>query len=281
MPNKSVLRGALGLRNAVVEGVRREGGAVVFSVRPKARVARRCPHRGRRCAAHDRIGRRRWKALDLGEARCLVEAGVVRVSCLEHGVIAERVPWARHRSAFTRAFEDQVTWLACHCCMSVVATLMHVDWHTVGPICRRIEAELEAGRGRSRLEGIRAIGVDETSYKRGHKYTTVVVDHDTGAVVWARKGHGKAVLREFFALLTEGQGAAVEVVTADGTRWIKEVVGETPRSPASTGRSRGWGSRGAGEPAGADTAGRRPAYRRTPTDSTATHTGRGTPCHQA
>lgn len=70
------------------------------------------------------------------------------------------------------------------------------------------------------------IGIDETSYKKGYKYMTVVLNHDTGRVVWCAKGHGKEVLKSFFDLLTEDQLESVRVVTADGARWIAEVVAE-------------------------------------------------------
>lgn len=80
--------------------------------------------------------------------------------------------------------------------------------------------------GRTRFCGLRAIGVDETSHERGHKHVTVIVDHDRGRIVWAAKGHGKRQLNAFFDLLTDEQRASIEVVTADGARWIAETVAE-------------------------------------------------------
>ena len=55
---------------------------------------------------------------------------------------------------------------------------------------------------------------------------TVVLDPDTGRVIWCGKGHGKEVLESFFDLLDEGQRASIEVVTADGARWIADVVAD-------------------------------------------------------
>ncbi len=55
---------------------------------------------------------------------------------------------------------------------------------------------------------------------------TVVVDHDTGKVVWVAKGHGKTVLAEFFKLLNKEQRMSIEHVTADGARWIAQYVEE-------------------------------------------------------
>lgn len=96
----------------------------------------------------------------------------------------------------------------------------------MGGICARVAADLDARAGVSRLDGLRRIGIDETSYKKGHRYMTVVVDHDSGCVVWCAKGHGRAQLEAFADELGDERAAAVEVVTADGARWIADVVAE-------------------------------------------------------
>ena len=72
----------------------------------------------------------------------------------------------------------------------------------------------------SPFDGLTAIGVDETSYRKGRTYLTVVVDHDSGCVVWCAKGHGRAQLEAFADELGDERAAAVEVVTADGARRI-------------------------------------------------------------
>ena len=68
----SLLKRALGLERAVVEGARIEGDSIIVSVRPR-RAAPRCPVCGRRCAAYDRLRPRRWRAPDLGSSRCHLE----------------------------------------------------------------------------------------------------------------------------------------------------------------------------------------------------------------
>ena len=73
---------------------------------------------------------------------------------------------------------------------------------------------------------LRHIGIDETSYRRGHKYITVVVNHDTNTVVWAAQGHGKKVLEQFYRQLTPRQLSSIRVVTGDGARWITDCVNE-------------------------------------------------------
>jgi transposase len=216
----------LGLARTVVEAAEFDGrtGALVVSVRPAARAARRCPQCGRKARGYDAgRGRRRWRGLDLGATIVWLEAGAPRVECPRHGVLVAAVPWARPGAWFTTAFEQQVAWLTLHATRSVVAQLMRVDWATVGGIVARVQAD-EAARCSSPLTGLVNIGIDETSYKKGHKYMTIVVDHDRNRVVWAAKGHGKTVLEGFFGLLSDEQKHSIRCVTADGARWIADCV---------------------------------------------------------
>lgn len=116
-----------------------------------------------------------------------------------------------------------MAWFAVHASKKVVAVLMRIDWKSVGGVCKRVYDRLD-GQAGNRFDGLVRIGIDETSYKKGHRYMTVVLDHDTGRIVWCGEKHGKAVLESFFDLLTPEQRATITVVTADGTRWIAEVV---------------------------------------------------------
>ncbi len=68
------------------------------------------------------------------------------------------------------------------------------------------------------------IGIDENSYKKGHKYLTLVVNHDTNTVVWVGIGIGKTVLEGFFGLLNDKQKANIKAVSRDGAGWIKDTV---------------------------------------------------------
>ena len=68
-----------------------------------------------------------------------------------------------------------------------------MDWATVGKCIHRTLAVIEPERSR-RLDGLVKIGTDETSYRKGHKFITIVVNHETNTVVWATQGVGKTVL---------------------------------------------------------------------------------------
>lgn len=67
---------------------------------------------------------------------------------------------------------------------------MRVDRKSVGPIRKRVADDLRAERGAGLFDGLRSIGVDETSHRKGHTYMTVVIDHDRGRVIRMHDGHG-------------------------------------------------------------------------------------------
>lgn len=220
-----ILRRVLALARTVVESVEISDGSVIVDVRPWKARRLRCPVCGARCAPYDAMpSPRLWRAMDLARSKCYLRYRPGRVRCPEHGVHVEAVPWARPRSRFTRDFEDWVACLAVRCTASAVCDLARIEWRTVGGVCARVFADLEAARGAGRFDGLRRIGIDETSYRRGQRYITVVVDHDRGRLVWAHEGTGREVLNLFLDQLTREQRRAVEVVTADGARWIRRLV---------------------------------------------------------
>jgi transposase len=216
----------LGLKAAVVEDVYcGDEGEVVVAVRPRWRERERCGVCRRRCPGFDLgEGRRRWRALDLGTTFAYVEANAPRVTCARHGVVVCAVPWARHKARFTRAFEDQVAWLAVNCSKSAVAALMRIAWRTVGQICERVAAE--AQREVDLLAGLRRIGIDEISHRVGQRYLTVVVDHDTGRLVWAAAGRDRKTVEAFLDQLGEGRCKEIELVSCDMAAWIAGPVAE-------------------------------------------------------
>jgi transposase len=222
---RSVWLKACGLTRTVVEGVEfdEEAQVVVVSVRPTARARGRCGRCGRRGPGYDRgEGRRRWRALDAGSMKVFVEAEAPRVSCRDHGPTVAQVPWARHGAGHTRDFDDQAAWLAVHVSKTAVVELLRIAWRTVGAIVARVSVDIDARV--DRLAGLQRIGIDEISYKRGYRYLTVVVDHDSGRLVWAAPGRDEATLHRFFDELGAARCAQITHVSADMADWIARVV---------------------------------------------------------
>lgn len=185
----------------IVVGLRRRPGRPV------------CPCGRKGTATYD-TSIRRWRHLDLGASKLLLEAQIRRLYCRRcDRVVTEAVPWARPRARHSRDFEDVVAWLAQRCDKTTIARLLRTSWETVAGIVTRVVAQEVDGR---RLTGLLRIGVDEVSFRKGHRYLTVVADHDEGGkVVWAGEGKNAATLGVFYDDLGESGCAALEAVSMD------------------------------------------------------------------
>ena len=228
MRDASLWRALLGVEKTVIERVEFDEDAelLVAHVRATARARSRCGVCGRRCPGYDPgEGRRRWRSMDLGTMRAVLEAEAPRVRCPQHGVVVASVPWARHDAGHTYAFDETVAWLTTQSSKSTVTELMRIAWRTVGSIITRVWDDVDAHC--DRLAGLRRIGIDEISYKKGHKYLMVVVDHDTRRLVWAAPGRSSATVREFFDLLGPERCAQITHVSADGADFIDSIVAAT------------------------------------------------------
>jgi transposase len=139
-----------------------------------------------------------------------------------HGPTVVAVPWARHGAGHTLVFDDQVAWLATQCSKSAITELMRIAWRTVGAIITRVWAEVEVMT--DPFDGLTRIGIDEISYKRGHLYLTIVIDHATGRLVWAAPGQDAATLQTFFDRLGVERCAKITHVSADAATWIANAV---------------------------------------------------------
>ncbi|MGH7272655.1 MAG: ISL3 family transposase, partial [Polyangiaceae bacterium] len=150
-----------------------------------------------------------------------------RVRCPRCGVTTELVPWAAPMSWFTHAFEQTVGYLAKEASKTVVSTMMRVAWATVGAIVGRLVERLLPG---DQLDGLTHIGVDELSYRKHHKYVTIVTDHVSGRVVWAREGKNADTLRAFFEELGTERCARLEAVTIDMSQAYIAAVSESAKN---------------------------------------------------
>jgi transposase len=162
-----------------------------------------------------------WRHTDMGRWKVLVRAGLRRLECPTHGVRVEAVPFARHRSGFTRDFEDLIAFLATKTDKTTITRLSRVDWDSVGRICERVVAD---GLDPARLDGLVNIGVDEVSWRKHHRYLTLVTDHTAGKIVWGAEGKDTATLDAFFNELGESRSAALQAVSMDmGAAFNKSV----------------------------------------------------------
>ena len=222
----TILARILALKQTRIRGVELQPEGLFIDVAPSTRVPY-CSGCCRRVhAVHDRYEGRRWRHLDVAGMRVWLRYDIRRVRCDRCGVTVELVPWAEGQSWFTYDFEQHVAYLAQRADKTTISTMMRVAWATVGSIIERVVARVRPGDA---LDGLRLIGVDELSYRRHHQYVTVVVDHERGAVVWAREGKDAATLAAFFEELGNERCANLEAVTLDlSAAYIKAVTEASP-----------------------------------------------------
>lgn len=211
----------LGLNGCRVERVDLTDTTAQLSVRLHAAEAGRCPVCSNRCKGYDARGVREWRALDLGLLRCVVTMPARRVWCAEHGARMEAVPWARMGSAFTRRLEDHVAWMSARTSRSAVSTWFRMAWATVTRVVQRVVEERRALRAAT---APRRIGIDEVSHRRGHRYVTVVVDHDTGELLYAAEGKGEDAVAPYFEQLGPERCGQIEFCSMDAAPQFKAAV---------------------------------------------------------
>ncbi len=171
----------------------------------------RCPDCNEECPGYD-TRRREWRNLDAWGYKTFLVCDVPRVRCREHGVLTMQVPWAEGSSRYTAQFEAEVIrWLK-EASVQAVARRMRLSWNAADGIMQRAVAR---GLARRRPEEVRRLSVDETSFRRRHRYVTVVSNPETGRVLHVAQGRGREALAAFYEGLGETQRAAVESVSMD------------------------------------------------------------------
>lgn len=185
------------------------GGDVTVQVAAKAGSRHHCSRCGQACPGYDHR-MRRWRHLDTCQLQTLLVAEVPRVKCPEHGVVMVEVPWAEPNSGFTALFEALVIdWLK-EASIAAVARRLQLSWNAVDGILQRA---VRRGLARRRRTPSQHIGVDETAFRKGHDYVTVVSDGAT--VLYVADERRESSLGGFYASLSPEERAAIESVSMD------------------------------------------------------------------
>ncbi len=171
-----------------------------------------CPECGATSPGYDRSEERRWRHLDSCQFRTVLCARIPRVECGTHGVRQIHVPWAEERSRFTALFEALAIRVLQETTLAGGAALLRLSWDEVYGILHRA---VHRGLARRQLEGVRIVGVDETSFQKRHEYVTVTVDLERDRVLWVGDGRSQPTLEGYWRALPLEQQAAVEAVVMD------------------------------------------------------------------
>jgi transposase len=186
-----------------------------------------CPVCGQNCALHDRAPARTWRHLDTMQFATLIHARLPRAECPAHGVKTVMVPWAEPHGRFTLLFERFAVEVLQACAtISQAAELLGVSWDAVQEIMDRAVAR---GLDRRQLEGLRHLGIDEKSFKRGQSYVTMLTDVAQSRVLEVVPDRTGEAATQLLQTLTPAQKESVEAVAMDmWAPFIQAVQQELP-----------------------------------------------------
>ena len=117
------------------------------------------------------------------------------IECPTHGRAQEAIPWADKNARITYRLEFLILTYSQLMTQKAAAQLLHLPKSTFSDILHRTIGRVRDGH---RIRGLKCIGVDEVSYKKGHKYVTVVYDLDRACILWVGKGKKRKTIDAFF-----------------------------------------------------------------------------------
>lgn len=185
-------------------------GLVEVQVECEASASLCCPHCGQPAPRYDKR-RRQWRHLDTCQFQTKVVADVPRVRCPEHGCLTIQVPWAEGNSRYTALFEALVIeWLK-EASIQAVSRQLQLSWTAIDGIMKRA---VRRGLAARTSPDVRFLSVDETAFRKGHDYVTILSNHQ-GQVVIVEDGKSADSLSRCYLALTEEQRASIESVSMD------------------------------------------------------------------
>src|SRR3954471_10063960 len=183
----SLLYHAFGIRGYEYTRTRYEGGAVIFSIRQEPETCR-CSSCGSARIIHRGQVTRRFRSLPIGDRATFVDLPIPRVECLACGAVRQvEVPFADPRRSYTRSFERYALELSRSMTILDVAHHLDVGWDLIKDIQKR---DLSRRYAKPKLKHLRALAIDEIAVAKGHRYLAVVMDLESGAVVFVGNGKG-------------------------------------------------------------------------------------------
>jgi transposase len=207
----SLLYHAFGLRGYDYVKTDYADGAITFTLYQRPHTCR-CSRCGSREVFPRGYQERTFHAVPIGGRPVAVVLPIPRVECPACGLVRQ-VPltFADPRHRYTRAFERYALDLSRMMTIQDVARHLQVSWDTIKDIQKR---DLQRRFKKPRLSRLKQIAIDEICIGGGHRYLTVVLNLETGAVVFVGEGKGAEALEPFWKRLRAAR-AQVEAVATD------------------------------------------------------------------
>ena len=159
------------------------------------------------CSIHDTV-EKVWRHLNFFEYKTFLHCRVPRVKCGDCGVSQIEVPWARKQSGFTLLMDAMILILAQS--MPILKVARILDEHDTR-IWRVLIYYVKKSRAKENFSNVSKIGIDETSFEKGHKYVTIVADIENSKVIYVCEGKDSSTLTRFNEDLTNHGGLSTMI----------------------------------------------------------------------
>lgn len=207
----SLLYHAFGIRGYDYRAMNLDKGELFFRIEAP-RKSLKCPACG---SAHVHINEwcpRRWRTLPIGSKAVWIEMDVPRVKCQNCGAKRRvKLKFAEPKRQYTKSFERYVMELLQYMTPQDVSFHLDISWDVANDIQKR---RLGKRFARPKLKKIKQIAIDEIHLGKQHKFLTLVLDLDSGAVVFVGEGKGADALKPFWKRLKSSK-AKIEAVATD------------------------------------------------------------------
>lgn len=223
----SILYHGWGLVGYDYLSTRYEQGAMIFCVEPKAQTVC-CPECGREHVVFRGGKIRQFRATPIGNKPVFIEAWVQRVYCEECKIVRQAsLRFADPRVTYTRQLERYALELLRAMTIQDVACHLGMSWDTIKDIQKR---DLQKRFERPPLRRMRLLAIDEIAIFKGHRYLTVVMDLESGCVVFVGDGKGADALLPFWKRLSRSQAKISAVAIDMSAAYIDAVKTHLPNA---------------------------------------------------
>src|SRR3954453_7033874 len=216
----SLLYHAFGIRGYHYTRTDYQDGQTIFTIHQEPETCRCSACGSPHVVSRGRV-ERRFRALPIGGRAPFVGPPIPRVECRACGAVRQvKLSFADPRRSYTSSFERYALELGRRMTIQDVAKHLGVSWDVIKDIQKR---DLSRRYAKPKLKHLRHIAIDEIAIGKGHRYLTIVLDLESGAVVFVGDGKGADALKPFWKRLRSSK-AKIEAVAMDMSPAYREAV---------------------------------------------------------
>jgi transposase len=223
--SQSLLYHAFGIINYNYVNTKYEEGKIFFTIKHN-NFSLCCPDCGSKEIICRGTKNRRFKTLPIGGKLVFIELCVQRIECKKCNAIKQvNIDFTSFHHSYTKSLEHYIIDLSKHMTIEDISKYLKMSWDTVKEI---IKCNLEKVYRKTKLKDLKKIAIDEISIGKNHKYLTIVLDLETGKVVYIGDGKSSEALTEFWKKLKHSK-AKVEAIAIDMSKaYIKAIKDNVP-----------------------------------------------------